>query len=329
MHAEFITRRVAEQVYTAWFRKKLVHKTAPVDLPAAAGVEVLDAFDPAPFTISAGEGRLMIPEKVLTIWEKREATSAMVDEFKAKHYDLFMGKSQICFASVREFLMGKQIADDKTPNTEKAPLDADDPSTPDAVAALPMLAECVSSTGKSKLFVTTSGKVYLTVQVQHGVLRGQRIFLFGGGKYKTPAEALETPADRISMVPSIDSDLTMVLFQDITKAPPEESFQTIYGTISALTAKGMMKDPLMPFHVITTKPGNGTRTIYEITPTKERIWVANRTQCSFKDKSTPPSYTTIGAAVDSGKFEKLPNELCEAGPLYTHTHTHYTHKLSR
>ena len=151
MHAEFTSRRVAEQVYTAWFRKRLIHQTAPVDLPAAADVEVLDAFDPSPFSISPGEGRLCLPEKVLAIWEKREATSAMVQAFQAKHFDEFMGKSTVCFATVREFLMGKRNAEDGAKELAKPPVDANDPSTPYAVAALPMRVECVSSTGKSKL----------------------------------------------------------------------------------------------------------------------------------------------------------------------------------
>ena len=154
------------------------------------------------------------------------------------------------------------------------------------------------------------------------MLQGQRIFLFGGGKYKTPEELAEAAETPVSFLPSIDSDVAMVLFQDATKTPPEETYQTVYGTISTLIAKGLMKEPLIPFHVINTKMGggDGVRTKYEITPTKERIWVANRTPSSFKDQGTPHSYTTIGAALDAKKLETLPNELCQAKQATARVH---------
>ena len=68
-------------------------------------------FEAAPFSISEGQGRLLLPEKALAIWEQREATSAMVQDFKACHFDRFMGESKMCFATVREFLMGREKED--------------------------------------------------------------------------------------------------------------------------------------------------------------------------------------------------------------------------
>ncbi len=76
----------------------------------------------------------------------------------------------------------------------------------------------------------------------------------------------------------------------------------------------------MPFHVVRKQHPVGQvptdeNMYYQITPTKERYWVANRTQQSMQEGTDVPtvSYTIAGAALSTEKLASLlPNEMVEA-----------------
>ena len=328
MNVEYIHRRAAEAVYNAWFAKKLAHKHVPLDVPVAASTEILDDFDATPFSISEGEGRLLLPDKELGMWAKRESTAAMVEEFRAMHFEKFMGKSNVCLSAVRSFLQGRDgtIAAVLSRGTPASP---DDPSTPAAVGQLLLRTSCAGSTGKSQLHVTRDGtKMFMTVQTPHGVLQGQRVFLFGSGKYKTAAE-MEEHVGKISLSPALESDDAMILFQDLSQQPMAESYRTVGSTISYLIAKGLMKEPLMPFHAIQTQEAKQGEPIkFHVTPTKERLWVSNRSSTEMAQST----FTTIGAALDTENIDReiFPNALCQVtgchirGPLVSRPRFRFT-----
>ncbi len=320
---EFVRKRAAEIVYRAWFDKTLRYGCEPMQLQSPLSLDALTPFDPTPLSVSPGEGRLLIPEKLLIRFERRESTQAMVEEFKANHYDRFL-KGHVCIASIREFLMGRSVKEGgsggpgpATPVLKlQAPHDSDDPTTLEMLDNVSKRGSCVGMNGKVMLHATSGKpKLFLTVQADHGVLEGQRLWLFGGGKFKPLAEAEELQTKgKVLVHPNIQSDEDMILFQDNTQTPPTETYQTVYATISALIGQGKMKEPLIPFHHVTVEPSTTAqgRTRYTIVPTRERVWVSNRGfstdgKMMSEDK---PVITNIASLL--GDVEGFPNKFAKA-----------------
>ena len=277
-HAEFAQRRASEMVYEAWFQRKLVHKHRPVVLADLMNEASLTPFDPTPLALSPGEGRLMIPDRLFRKFEHNEWTSALVDEFKAKHYDAF-AQGNVTMATVRACLMGagkETVTSSTHVKAELAPA-ANDPLTDAALEAAKPVVACVGYTGKHKIHVTQDEKVFVNVQAQHGVLAGQRIFLYGSGKFHTKDEVTSL-SGRVVLWPELKSDEQMVIFIDSSAKPPKETYQSMYATITHLRSKGLLKEPLIiPFHTVAYEAAaNGSRERWTFTPTRDRAWVPNR-----------------------------------------------------
>ena len=236
----------------------------------------------------------------------------MIAEFKATHFEMFFGDSKICLATIREFLMGKSTsAGPARGSFRPAPKDAGDPTTLSALEELVIgvRASVVSATGKSMIHITKDDKLFVSSQVDHGVLRGQKICLCGGGKFRLASEMDASVEGRIALMPQITSDETMLLYQDVSKVPREERYVILLSVLNELRASGKMSQALMPFHVITTIPGSTPqeRVKYDIVPTKERMWISTRgAKCAADNKSAAVACTNVGALLNKDLAVEFP-----------------------
>ena len=66
--------------------------------------------------------------------------------------------------------------------------------------------------GKAKIYVTSSSRIYLTVQTEHGVVEGERMCLFGSGGFRTEVEAKElAEKGRVTIAPDLGVDSVATL----------------------------------------------------------------------------------------------------------------------
>eukprot|EP00969_Alexandrium_andersonii_P128151 5662261-Alexandrium_andersonii.AAC.1 len=175
---EFAHRRASEEIYKSWFDGTLGFGPPVREGLAPVSVARFDDFDPTPLALSKGEGRLLVPERLFAKWGHHEGAQIAIEAFMAKHYEEFL-QGDRTLASIREAGHAAPASSGVAQGGEPTPPPSgpEDPTSAEGLAALTFAGTCTGWTGKSKLHITESGRIYMSIQVDHGVLAGQRVFL--------------------------------------------------------------------------------------------------------------------------------------------------------
>lgn len=103
---------------------------------------------------------------------------------------------------------------------------------------------CVALTGKAKIYVTNSNKIFVAVQTEHGVVEGERVCLFGSGGFRTAAEAEElAEKSRVTIAPDLGADSVATLARGARSGNGivTSHYRCYYPSITATTATTMYK----------------------------------------------------------------------------------------
>lgn len=242
--------------------------------------ESLGTFNPAPLTLTDGEGRLLVPASLYEEHQLMDATRADVEAFLAEHYEKFLHPDSKFSLSVIERALQGEVSSTTAASAEplpEAPHDASDPVDAKGVELLANRKEAVSACGKFRIHVTADSRLYVTVQTDTVVNAGARVAGFGSGGLRPQKEVEDLVSTKGAFVvkPRLQADTDHVILA--AAAGGKETYATFYTALTESLANGSLRWPVdVPFHTVNrTPPRSSTeRERYTITATGEKVWVA-------------------------------------------------------
>ena len=139
--------------------------------------------------------------------------------------------------------------------------------------AVPGVKWAVSACQRYRIYVSQLG-TFVLPQVNLGVLAGEKVAEFGTGGFRTPGEVevLGSTAKAVHPVLAQDTDEVLLLGSD-----GKATYLSFHGMMAKLLESGEAQWPVqLTFHNVSRTKARvkGERGRFEITPTKEKAWVA-------------------------------------------------------
>jgi hypothetical protein len=280
---EYAQQRVDKKVYTEWHNGKLDWNG---QLPKKVKPEgVVDrGFNAAPLVIR--NKRLRIPEALVEEFLDNDATRELADEMLQEHENKFHS-GQYTLARLDQAKNGcSATAREQATHLPDPKVGDHDPINEDDLKASPGLKGwAVSRCEKYRIFVDTQG-VFVVAQVVVGVVPGDRVGEFGSGGFRTPHELQEAGNTVGSPVtPVLNTDMDEIMLVD--EATSKMTYLAFHTAVLKLLEAGTVSWPVqLTFHHIgrMQPKGNQDRTRFEITSTKEKVWVPVLKKSGSDDK---------------------------------------------
>ena len=275
---EFTERRVGEWAYKKWFLGELDLGEKPRPIRTPLSREALGNFNPAPLTLTDGEGRLHVPASLYEEFQNVDATRPDVENFLAEHYETFLRPDAKYSLSVIERALQGETSTPGGPNQEKLPEPPSDPNDPRDTSGLELMTgrrDAVSSCSKFRIHVSQAGRLHVSVQTDTVVQAGQRLAGFGSGGLRLQKEVSSLLTKGGLLVKPLlqkDSDYVIWVAPDNT-----EKYTTLYTALTQALASGALRWPVeIPFHTLTRAAAKSSneRETYEIAATHEKVWLA-------------------------------------------------------
>jgi hypothetical protein len=237
-------------------------------------------FDANPLALR--NGRLHIPQQLLGEYLEDEDTADAAAEFLADHAKEFLSESSEYtmdhLERAKQGMGGKTGVATSSDATSSACLEVkqlpEDPKDIVGLDVLPGVKWAVSACQRFRIYVCTIG-VFVVPQVDLGVLPGEKVAEFGSGGFRSPGEigALKEQV-ALAVHPVLSQDTDEVLLQG---PDGKVTYLNFHGMMAKLLESGEAQWPVqVPFHNVTRSQARvkGQRSRFEITPTKEKSWVA-------------------------------------------------------
>jgi len=139
--------------------------------------------------------------------------------------------------------------------------------------ALPGGKWALSACQRYRIYVSNLG-VFVIPQVNLGVLPGEKVAEFGSGGFRSPAQVDALGVAARPVVPMLAQDTDDVL---LLSSDGKVTFLSFHGMMAKLLESGEAQWLVqLTFHNVTRLKARvqGERGRFEITPTKEKVWVA-------------------------------------------------------
>lgn len=139
--------------------------------------------------------------------------------------------------------------------------------------ALPGVKWGLSACQRYRIYVSNLG-VFVIPQVTLAVLPGEKLAEFGSGGFRSPGEVEALGSAARSVVPVLAQDTDDVL---LLNSDGKTTYLSFHGMMAKLLESGEAQWPVqLTFHNVTRLKSRvqDQRSRFEITPTKEKAWVA-------------------------------------------------------